>query len=279
MIVSGSMTTLRRLRVRGRPGHGAADVRRPGVGDARPWVPEQILTDNAEVFTARFGPGPGPVLFAGSAPTTGSAICSRRHAHRPRPARSSGGTRRCAASSSTARCSTRLMTPRPSSTRGWLTTTLSGRTSRSVGCRPSNGSSSPRRGPVRPKRSSPSRPPSRPVTTRRVSAQGAVSFAAAQYKAGVWLAGQEVEVVCDGGLVQLHDRGVLIAIDQALSPRKKVMHASRSRWTRDRGARTRPHSPRDGKRPAVSRPTARNPAGLDCRAPLPPDPSTVVVER
>jgi transposase InsO family protein len=26
-------------------------------------VPAQILTDNGKVFTARFGPGPGPVLF------------------------------------------------------------------------------------------------------------------------------------------------------------------------------------------------------------------------
>jgi transposase InsO family protein len=26
-------------------------------------VPSQILTDNAKVFTGRFGPGPGPVLF------------------------------------------------------------------------------------------------------------------------------------------------------------------------------------------------------------------------
>ena len=26
-------------------------------------VPEQILTDNGKVFTARFGPGPGPVMF------------------------------------------------------------------------------------------------------------------------------------------------------------------------------------------------------------------------
>ena len=26
-------------------------------------VPEEILTDNGKVFTARFGPGPGPVLF------------------------------------------------------------------------------------------------------------------------------------------------------------------------------------------------------------------------
>jgi hypothetical protein len=50
-----------------------------------------------------------------------------------------------------------------------------------------------------------------PVTTRRVSTRGTISFAAAQYKAGVWLAGQEVEVICEGGLVQLHHRGMLVA--------------------------------------------------------------------
>jgi hypothetical protein len=50
-----------------------------------------------------------------------------------------------------------------------------------------------------------------PAATRRVSTRGTISFAAAQYNAGVWLAGQEVAVVCDGGLVQLHHRGVLIA--------------------------------------------------------------------
>ena len=50
-----------------------------------------------------------------------------------------------------------------------------------------------------------------PVTTRRVSRRGTISFATASYKAGTWLAGQTVEVVCDGGLVQLHHRGVLIA--------------------------------------------------------------------
>ncbi len=50
-----------------------------------------------------------------------------------------------------------------------------------------------------------------PVTTRRVSAKGTVGFATASYKAGAWLAGQTVEVVCEGGLVQLWHRGVLIA--------------------------------------------------------------------
>ena len=50
-----------------------------------------------------------------------------------------------------------------------------------------------------------------PVTTRRVSTTGTISFAAVQYKAGAGLAGQQVEVVCGAGLVQLHHRGVLIA--------------------------------------------------------------------
>lgn len=49
------------------------------------------------------------------------------------------------------------------------------------------------------------------VTTRRVGAKGTISFASAQYKAGAWLAGQTVEVVCEGGLAQLHHRGVLVA--------------------------------------------------------------------
>ncbi len=49
------------------------------------------------------------------------------------------------------------------------------------------------------------------ATTRRVGANGLISFAGAHYRAGVWLAGEDVAVVCDGGLVHLHHRGVLIA--------------------------------------------------------------------
>jgi transposase InsO family protein len=47
--------------------------------------------------------------------------------------------------------------------------------------------------------------------TRRVGATGLISFAGARYRAGVWLAGEAVTVVCDGGLVHLQHRGVLIA--------------------------------------------------------------------
>jgi hypothetical protein len=56
-------------------------VARP-VCDALAWamrthgVPDQILTDNGNVFTARFGTGPGPVLFDRiSVLKTGSGIC------------------------------------------------------------------------------------------------------------------------------------------------------------------------------------------------------------
>ena len=39
-------------------------MRRAGPCDARRTAcPDQVLTDNGKVFTARFGPGPGPVLF------------------------------------------------------------------------------------------------------------------------------------------------------------------------------------------------------------------------
>jgi hypothetical protein len=44
------------------------------------------------------------------------------------------------------------------------------------------------------------------ATTRRVSTKGTIGFATVIYKAGAWLAGQSVEVVCHGGLVHIHHR-------------------------------------------------------------------------
>ena len=61
-----------------------------------------------------------------------------------------------------------------------------------------------------------------PVTTRRVNSAGAISFATAKYKAGGrWLAGQTVEVVCEGGLVQIFHRGVLVATHARRHPLDK----------------------------------------------------------
>jgi Integrase core domain len=61
-----------------------------------------------------------------------------------------------------------------------------------------------------------------PVTVRRVNSAGAISFATACYKAGGrWLAGQSVEVVCQGGLVQIFHRGVLVATHARRHPVEK----------------------------------------------------------
>jgi hypothetical protein len=72
-----------------------------------------------------------------------------------------------------------------------------------------------------------------------VTSKGVVSFAGALYKAGKWLAGESVEVVCERGLVQLFHRGTLIAT-----------HAQRHPATKQAAAERR------GRRPTPARKTA-----------------------
>ena len=56
-------------------------------------------------------------------------------------------------------------------------------------------------------------------------------------KPGRWLAGQSVEVICDGGLVQIHHRGVLIATHARRHPLDKQPAGQA------RGRRLRPSRP------------------------------------
>jgi transposase InsO family protein len=106
-------------------------------------VPDQILTDNGKVFTARFGPGPGPVLF--------DKICNDNDIKHlltaPRSPTTTGKIERWHKTlrrefldgkvfDSIEQAQTELD--------AWVgTTTMNGRTSRWVGFRRSNGSSSP----------------------------------------------------------------------------------------------------------------------------------------
>ena len=84
------------------------------------------------------------------------------------------------------------------------------------------------------------------MTTRRVAETGTISFATASYLAGRWLAGQTVEVVCAGGLVEIHHRGVLIATHARRHPVEKE-HAGIQR------GRRLPPSPRKVTSPSVTR--------------------------
>jgi transposase InsO family protein len=179
---------------------------------ARHGVPESILTDNGKVFTARFGPGPGPVRFdrichnngighiltAPRSPTTTGKV---ERWHKTLRAEFLNGKVFASADDAQAELDRWVHSynhERPHQAIGRvppferfrLATVTPGPVDTTEPEREAGGDA---------------------VTTRRVSAKGTISFATASYKAGVWLAGQTVEVICDGGLVQLHHRGVLIA--------------------------------------------------------------------
>src|SRR4051812_22187794 len=185
-------------------------------------VPSQILTDNGKVFTGRFGSGAGEVLF--------DRICHENGIKHlltaPRSPTTTGKVERWHKTmrgefltgktfDSIADAQTQLD--------AWVQHYNHDRPHQAIGHVP----------PIErfrlaapaPKLAEGSHrkaePPAGPVTTRRVSKTGTISFATASYKAGVWLAGQSVEVVCDGGLVHLRHRGVLIATHARRHPPDK----------------------------------------------------------
>jgi hypothetical protein len=200
-------------------------------------VPDAILTDNGKVFTARFGPGPGPVRFdricvnngithiltAPRSPTTTGKI---ERWHKTLRREFLDGKTFASLEDAQSQLDT------------WVRHYNHERPHQSIGRMPPNerfGLAAPTDAPARIVAMDDT--PAAVTTTRRVSAKGTISFAAAQYQAGAWLAGQTVEVVCDAGLVQLHHRGVLIATHARRHAVDKQSAAV------DRGRKPRPSRP------------------------------------
>jgi len=186
-------------------------------------VPDQVLTDNGKVFTARFGPGPGPVLFdrvcrengidhiltAPRSPTTTGKV---ERWHKTLRREFLNGKVFVSIDDAQARLD------------AWVHSYNHERPHQSIGRVPPFERfrlAEAQPGPVEVDDSTDLEDQRVSVTTRRVGRNGTISFATAKYKAGVWLAGQEVEVVCDGGLVQLQHRGVLIATHARRHPADK----------------------------------------------------------
>jgi transposase InsO family protein len=175
-------------------------------------VPEQILTDNGKVFTGRFGPGTGEVLFdricrengirhlltAPRSPTTTGKI---ERWHRTLRQEFLTGLVFSDLADAQARLDEWVHSynhDRPHQSLGMVAPWERFRLAASVpsaivleGAAPDTTAD--------------------PAARRRVGVNGRVSFAKANYLAGKWLAGETIELVCDGGLVHLHHRGVLIA--------------------------------------------------------------------
>jgi hypothetical protein len=209
---------------------------------ARHGAPEAILTDNGKVFTARFGPGPGPVLF--------DRICRDNDVKHiltaPRSPTTTGKVERWHKTLRGEFLTGKVfadLAEAQACLDAWVHTYNHERPHQSIGRVPPNERFKLAAAP------SPTTPPvesattAEAVTTRRVSVKGTISFATATYKAGAWLAGQTVEVVCEAGLVQLHHRGVLVAT----LPRRHPLDKQTAGVER-------------GRRPAPSRPAARTAA-------------------
>jgi transposase len=86
-------------------------------------VPDELLTDNAKVFTGRIGPHPVECSSTASAGRTAYATCSRPCALRPRRARSSASTGRFETTFWQKPLSPTSTRPRRRSTCGWRSTT------------------------------------------------------------------------------------------------------------------------------------------------------------
>jgi transposase InsO family protein len=187
---------------------------------ARHGVPEQILTDNGKVFTARFGLGPGPVMF--------DRICAEngiRHLlTAPYSPTTTGKVERL---HKTMRAEFFADHQREFATIGQLQAALDSwvveynteRPHQSCGGRPpaerfalaerSIVAVDVDQAPVRAPRAHDS---TRPAGVNRwVNARGLISLAGFGYAVGATFSGEPVEVVVTGGLVQILHRGVLVA--------------------------------------------------------------------
>lgn len=176
-------------------------------------VPEAVLTDNGKVFTGRFGPGTGEVLFdricrengirhlltAPRSPTTTGKV---ERFHRTLKDELVRGAIFESIEDAQARIDLwveHYNNDRPHQGIGMVPPARRFALARSV---PST---------LELDGAAPDTTEVTPTATRRVGANGQVSFAATRYRAGKWLAGETVELVCEDGLVQIHHRGVLVA--------------------------------------------------------------------
>jgi transposase InsO family protein len=204
-------------------------------------IPEQILTDNGKVFTGRFGRGPGPVLFdricrdngikhlltKPYSPTTTGKVERLHKTMRAEFFRAADGQYATLAELQAA-------------LDAWVMDYNTARPHQSCGGRPpaerfqlaGRNRAAVEAGPV-------SGPATRPAGTQRpagvsrwVNAHGKISLGGFTYAAGASYAGEPVEAVVAGGLVDILHAGVVIATHAQRFREDQADRAPRARITR-----------------------------------------------
>lgn len=176
-------------------------------------VPEQILTDNGKVFTGRFGPGSGEVLF--------DRICREngiRHLlTAPRSPTTTGKVERFHRTLKQELLNGRVFASIEAAQAAvdeWVDYYNHRRPHQGIGMVPPVQRfrlANPQASVLELEGAAPDTTEVTPTASRRVQQTGQISFASTRYMAGKWLAGETVELVCEDGLVQIFHRGVLIA--------------------------------------------------------------------
>jgi transposase InsO family protein len=181
--------------------------------------PSEILTDNGKVFTARFGPGPGPVLF--------DRICHEHGIkHRLTAPYSPTTTGKVERFHRTYRDEFLVDHDRRHATLeeaqaaldAWVVKYNTERPHQSLGDRPpaERFALAAPRIPVDttvdiPELEEPTASPRPPGASRWVDQRGSIALNGFRYRAGPTFAGEPVEVVVQGRLVEILHRGVLVA--------------------------------------------------------------------
>jgi transposase InsO family protein len=208
---------------------------------SRHGIPEQILTDNGKVFTARFGRGPGPVMF--------DRICAdngiRHLLTKPYSPTTTGKVERL---HKTMRAEFFRAASGQYATIGdlqqaldaWVSDYNTARPHQSCGGRPpaerfqlaGRNRAAVVAGPV-PAPAAPAAPVRRPAgVSRWVNAQGKISLGGFTYSVGASYAGEPVEVVVAGGLVDILHAGVVVATHAQRFRQDQADRAPRARVTR-----------------------------------------------
>ena len=180
-------------------------------------VPDEVLTDNGKVFTARFGPGPGPVLF--------DRICNDNGVHHilttPHSPTTTGKVERFHRTlrkeffgPNDYRSAT--LAEAQGALDAWVHTYNHERPHQSLGDRPPAERFALAAGRVEPAEELEEPPPQpagpRPAGVMRwVDQAGRISLVGTTYKVGRVFAGEAVEVVVQRGLVEVVYKGTLIA--------------------------------------------------------------------
>ena len=187
---------------------------------ARHGVPEQLLTDNGKVFTARFGQGPGPVMFdricadngirhlltAPYSPTTTGKI---ERLHKTMRREFFTGKDRSFAT----------IPDLQAALDAWVNEYNTARPHQSCGGRPPAERFALADRSIIPAHATAQAPPQAPLAerprpggvSRWVNAHGKISLGGFSYRVGPTYAGEPVEVVVAGGLVDILHRGVVVA--------------------------------------------------------------------